>query len=81
VLTLVDCMPFVEVERMEYWLDVAAALIRSTRDLPLKNKLNERIWEVVSTEMDVETATVAAQWWMRDGRRRVEGEASNPARL
>ncbi|KAL2123883.1 hypothetical protein VTJ04DRAFT_248 [Mycothermus thermophilus] len=70
VLTLVDSLPYLPLPILEEWMALAAAAIHAVRDKALREVVQRRFWEVlVSGEMDVERAAVAAGWWGTKGGR------------
>ena len=71
VLALVDALPVMEVGVMERWLVPVAGLLNGTPDEGGKQRIRERLWDVLSTELDVSRAEVAVRWWGEGGREMV----------
>jgi hypothetical protein len=70
VLTLVDALPFLSVRIFEEWMGLVAGAVNMVRDAALREVVKRRFWEVlVSGEMDVERAAIAAAWWGTKGGR------------
>lgn len=80
VLTLLDSLPFLAPATLEGWLDIAATCIRAAGDS--SSECGTRLWEVVSTEMDVERSPTCVAWWStRGGREAVLGRPTKVAAL
>lgn len=70
VLTLVDALPFLRVEIFEEWMGLVAGAVNEVVGERLKEAVRRRFWDVlVSGEMDVERAAIAAAWWGTKGGR------------
>ncbi|KAK3296105.1 uncharacterized protein B0H64DRAFT_360293 [Chaetomium fimeti] len=70
VLTLVDALPFLRVGIFEEWMGLVAGAVNEVVGERLKEAARRRFWEVlVSGEMDVERAAIAAAWWGTKGGR------------
>ncbi|KAH6850321.1 hypothetical protein B0I37DRAFT_111534 [Chaetomium sp. MPI-CAGE-AT-0009] len=70
VLTLIDALPFLRVDTFEEWMGLVAGAINDVVGERLKEAVRRRFWEVlVSGEMDVERAAIAAAWWGTKGGR------------
>ncbi|KAK4040924.1 hypothetical protein C8A01DRAFT_35098 [Parachaetomium inaequale] len=70
VLTLVDALPFLGVGIFEEWMGLVAAAVGEVVGERLREGVRRRFWEVlVSGEMDVERAAIAAAWWGTKGGR------------
>jgi hypothetical protein len=70
VLTLVDALPFLSVGIFEEWMGLVAGAVNMVRDAALREVVKRRFWDVlVSGEMDVERAAIAAAWWGTKGGR------------
>ncbi|KAL2271755.1 hypothetical protein VTJ83DRAFT_1126 [Remersonia thermophila] len=68
ILTLVDALPHLRIDLLEDWMALAAAAVHAVADPVLREAVQRRFWEVlVSGEMDVERAAVAAAWWGTKG--------------
>ncbi|KAG0137152.1 hypothetical protein HOY82DRAFT_667162 [Tuber indicum] len=63
ILALIDGLPAMEVGVMERWLDPTADLLNSVGNEGSKGRIRERLWDVLSGELDVERAEVAVRWW------------------
>ena len=79
-LTLIDALPFLQLDVLEEWLPLAADLIHLIPDPRMRRACRERFWEVLSAgELDVDRAAVGVAWWCtRGGREMVlfgQGEA------
>lgn len=70
VLALVDSLPVMEVGVMERWLDETARLVNTLAD---PARARERLWEVLSSELDVSRAEMAVRWWQMGGREKSLG--------
>jgi hypothetical protein len=71
ILALIDSLPLMEVKVMLRWLDPAAKLLNSVKDVGSKQRIKERFWDVLSGELDVSRAEVAVRWWGEGGRDKV----------
>ena len=69
ILALIDGLPSMEVDIMARWLDPAADLLNTIRNEGSKQRIRERFWDVLSGELDVERAEIAARWWTSMGGR------------
>jgi hypothetical protein len=58
-----------EVDIMKRWLDPAVDLLNTVRNEGSKQRIRERFWDVLSGELDVERAEIAARWWASMGGR------------
>ena len=72
-LAFVDCLPWVEADAIEFWLNqivfAAEGLRGSSRDTFVK-----RIWECISGDMGGDSGLKAVEWWVNGGRT----DVSNP---
>ncbi|KAI5779714.1 hypothetical protein EDC01DRAFT_669525 [Geopyxis carbonaria] len=80
ILALVDSLPFMEVEVMHRWLEPTANLVNAVEDEGSKQRIRERLWDVLSAELDVSRAEVAVRWWSAGGRELVLFGGGKPAR-
>lgn len=71
ILALVDSLPLMEVRVMLRWLDAAAKLLNGVEDVGSRQRIKERLWDVLSGELDVSRAEVAVRWWGECGRDKV----------
>ncbi|KAK0748718.1 hypothetical protein B0T21DRAFT_278105 [Apiosordaria backusii] len=70
VLTLIDALPFLQLNIFEDWMTLAAHAVNEIRDPALREVVKRRFWEVlVSGEMDVERAAIGVAWWGTKGGR------------
>ncbi|KAK4662003.1 uncharacterized protein QC763_709670 [Podospora pseudopauciseta] len=70
VLTLIDALPFLQLDIFEDWMTLAAHAVNEIRDSALREVVKRRFWEVlVSGEMDVERAAIGVAWWGTKGGR------------
>jgi hypothetical protein len=66
----VDALPFLSVGIFEEWMGLVAGAVNMVRDAALREVVKRRFWDVlVSGEMDVERAAIAAAWWGTKGGR------------
>lgn len=71
ILTLIDALPYINLEFLEEWLDITAASISHVTDDALKQVCRERFWEILSGgEMDGDRAALCVTWWTTKGGRR-----------
>lgn len=70
VLTLIDALPFLQLDVLDEWLPLAADLIHVVRDPEMRRACQERFWEVLSAgELDVDRAALCVAWWGTRGGR------------
>ncbi|KAK4202698.1 putative PEX8 peroxisomal biogenesis factor 8 [Triangularia verruculosa] len=70
VLTLIDALPFLQLNIFEDWMTLAAHSVNEIKDNQLREVVKRRFWEVlVSGEMDVERAAIGVAWWGTKGGR------------
>lgn len=75
ILSLIDALPFLPLDSLEEWLDVAAQTVRTLQDDVTKQKCEERFWELlVGGEMDVDRAALCHSWWSSRGGRARESK-------
>lgn len=69
-LTLIDTLPFLPVRLLEEWLPIAAETLHTIQDDTMKQKCQQRFWDVLSNgEMDINCAALCVSWWStRSGR-------------
>lgn len=72
-LTLIDALPFLQLEVLDEWLPLAADLIHVVRDPEMKRTCRERFWEMLRAgELDPDRAALCVAWWgTRGGREMV----------
>ncbi len=69
-LTLIDALPFLQIEVLEEWLPLAAELVHVVSDSGMKKACQERFWEVLSKgELDVDRVSLCVAWWSTRGGR------------
>jgi hypothetical protein len=69
-LTLIDALPFLQLEVLDEWLPLAADLIHVVHDPAMKRTCQERFWEVLSAgELDIDRAALCVAWWGTKGGR------------
>jgi hypothetical protein len=59
----VDCLPWIEIEAIEFWLDqlfFAATVLEGRR----RSTLQQHIWECISGVMGGEAGMKAVEWWV-----------------
>lgn len=72
VMTLLDALPYVQLDLMEEWLPLAAELVNMVPYSELSDIVRDRFWEVMSNgEMDLERSAVCLAWWTTRGGREV----------
>lgn len=73
VLTLIDALPYLSLDLLEEWLDIAAGSINdhiTDEDGALRQVCRERFWEVLSSgEMSNDRAALCVAWWTTRGGR------------
>ena len=57
------------------WLNIAADMICATANPKSKDTLRGRLWDVISSELDVDRAQLAVMWWSDGGKEHVLGMA------
>jgi hypothetical protein len=65
-LALVDCLPWIEADAVEFWLEQIAFGLRGV-STARRNEIVKRLWDVVSGEMGGEAGMKAAAWWVNGG--------------
>ncbi len=69
-LTLIDSLPFLQIDVLEEWLPLAAELLHVVHDPGMIRACQERFWEVLSSgELDVDRAALCVAWWTSRGGR------------
>ena len=69
-LTLIDALPFLQLEVLDEWLPLTADLIHVVREPEMRRACQERFWEVLSGgELDVDRAALCVAWWSTRGGR------------
>jgi hypothetical protein len=80
VLTLIDALPYLYLDVLEEWLDIAAVSISTIGDEGLRQVCRERFWEILSGgEIDVDRAAACVTWWTTKGGRQRVLEGSSEA--
>jgi hypothetical protein len=69
-LALVDCLPWIEADAVEFWLEQIAFGLRGV-STGRRNEIVKRLWDVVSGEMGGEAGMKAAAWWVNGGHTRL----------
>jgi hypothetical protein len=69
-LALVDCLPWIEAELVEFWLEQISFGLRGVSS-GRREEIVKRIWDIVSGEMGGEAGMIAAAWWVNGGHNRI----------
>ncbi|KAM7202319.1 putative PEX8 peroxisomal biogenesis factor 8 [Naviculisporaceae sp. PSN 640] len=70
VLTLIDSLPFLNLQIFEEWLTQTALAVNEIGDIVMREPAKRRFWDVLSSgEMDVERAAIGVSWWGARGGR------------
>jgi len=70
LLAFVDCLPWVLIDAMEFWLEqfvVAARSVQGSR----RDILIRTLWDCLSGEMGGEAGFKAVEWWVNGGKTRI----------
>lgn len=65
-----DCLPWLGVEEIEFWLNQLVIAMRGVKGLR-RDVLVRRIWEGVSGEMGGEAGMKAVEWWVNGGKAKI----------
>lgn len=69
ILTLIECLPYLSPAQLEVWLHLTAKCVFAVSDSIEQRMCRERLWEVLSTEMDVDRSRTCVAWWCTCGGR------------
>jgi hypothetical protein len=62
-LAFVDCLPWLEVETVDFWLDQLVFVSRIVQGRR-KDVLRQHIWDTISGVMGGEVGMKAVEWWV-----------------
>ena len=69
-MTILDSLPFLDIDVLEEWLPITANLVGKIEDDTMRDVCQRRLWEVLSGgEMDVERSALCVTWWNSRGGR------------
>lgn len=68
MLALIDALSRMRGRTMLRWLDPASKLLNGVQDVGSRQRITQRFWDVLSTELDISRAEIAVRWWGDVGR-------------
>ena len=64
VLTLIDALPFLHIDRLEEWLPLTAEALNTVQDSSQVHTCRQRFWDVLSNgDMDLNRSALCVTWW------------------
>jgi hypothetical protein len=66
LLAFVDCLPWIEEDAVEFWLDQLVVALQSV-NMTQRDSVVKRLWECISGEMGGERGLKAVSWWINGG--------------
>lgn len=70
VLTLIDSLPVIALDRLDEWLTLLASLVHHINDGAIREHCKRHFWSILlGGEMDSERSQMCAAWWTTRGGR------------
>ncbi|KAF1809178.1 hypothetical protein P152DRAFT_484911 [Eremomyces bilateralis CBS 781.70] len=68
VLTMIDSLPYLSLDILEEWLDIAARLVNVLNADGMRVTCRERFWDVLMNgELDPDRSQISVVWWTTKG--------------